>query len=228
MAIELAGVTFYTPRDLSDAGIRRFFPAVRIGTESFVSEVELGEYRDLLAQADIETDRFLPLSEAAARIGVSREEFEGLLWKDSLVPFANTVAFENRWYVSGDDLTRLDPRFDTENYVSLHEAAQEIGTSPVLVDELIRPEERWPERVNGEWYVLRSSVRSLARSPRFDKERYISAYEASLGLRVSTDELRRGMEKGRIPGRKVEAEWYLPRETFETLLAQKAAPEPGA
>ena len=221
MAIEIGGIVHYTPAELAEAGLRGFLPVIRIGAMNYVPETELASIQNRPDMSDIPVDHYLHLPEAAARIGMTVEAFEDYLRGDDLFPAAAPVVYRNRWYLSGEDLGEFDERFNGD-YLSMRDASDFLKISEAFLEDRILSEELIGKRIAGSWWVSRAGVERLSKDPRVDKDRYVSALDASIQLRVSTADLRKGLEKGGIPGKKAGNEWYIPREAFVSML-EKAA-----
>jgi hypothetical protein len=217
MAIEIGGIVHYTPAELAGAGLKRFFQTVLIGGMIYVPETELANILNRPDLADVPVDHYLPLAEASARIGMTVEEFEHYLQGDDLFPAVAPVVYQNRWYLSGESLGEFDERFN-EDRLSIEDAADLLKTTESFLEDRIQSGELAGKRIAGSWWVSRAGVERLTRDPRVDAANYISAVEASKQLRVSTADLRKGLEKGRIPGKKAGNEWYLSREAFAAIL----------
>ncbi|MFW6303832.1 MAG: hypothetical protein ACOC2L_04350 [Candidatus Sumerlaeota bacterium] len=218
MSIEVAGEVFLSQRELSDLGVRKFFRTVRLGPDNFVPWDDVAAEVDL-SRENISPDRCIPLEEAADIIGLPSEEFRDFIVGDELVPRVRAFVYRNCWYVYLEDMKKLDPRFDTEGYLTLEQAADELETEQEVLEPFLTQYDQWPKKVDGKVYVRRDRVELLARQPPFDRKRFLSAYEASIELKVETNELRKQASKGRFRAKKVGSEWYMPREEMEALRA---------
>ena len=217
MVIEIGGIVHYTPAELAEAGLRDFLPVIRIGAMNYVPETELANIQDPPDMSDIPVDHYLHLPEAAARIGMTVEAFEDCLRGDGLFPAVAPVVYRNMWYISVQGLSEYDERF-SEDSLSLKDAANVLKTSEAFLEDRILSEELIGKRIAGSWWVSRAGVERLSKDPRVDKDSYVSALDASMQLRVSTVDLRKDLEKGRIPGKKAGNEWYIPREALVSML----------
>jgi hypothetical protein len=227
MAIEIGGIVHYTPGELAEAGLRGFLPVIRIGAMNYVPETELANIQDPPDMSDIPVDHYLHLPEAASRIGLTVEAFEDYLRGNDLLPAVAPVVYQNRWYLSGEDLGEFDERFNGD-YLSMRDASDVLKTSEAFLEDRIQSGELTGKRVAGSWWVSRAGVERLSRDPRVDKDNYVSALDASVQLRVSTVDLRKDLEKGRIPGKKSGNEWYIPREALVSMLDKTATDKPQA
>jgi len=227
MAIEIGGIVHYTPGELAEAGLRGFLPVIRIGAMNYVPETELANIQDPPDMSDIPVDHYLHLPEAASRIGLTVEAFEDYLRGNDLLPAVAPVVYQNRWYLSGEDLGEFDERFNGD-YLSMRDASDVLKTSEAFLEDRIQSGELTGKRVAGSWWVSRAGVERLSRDPRVDKDNYVSALDASVQLRVSTVDLRKDLEKGRIPGKKAGNEWYIPREALVSMLDKTATDKPQA
>lgn len=216
MPIQLGGDVFFSQRELADLGIRKFFESVRLGTEYFVAGDDVAASTDLSLK-DFSPKPYLPFDEARLIVGLSVDDFRDFIMGDEFAPRVSPVVYRNCWYVPLEDLKPLDPRFDTESFMTLAQAAKQLETDPEILEPFLTDFDTWPEPVDGKVYVRRERVEVLSKCPPFDHERFLSIYEASVELKVETTKLREQALRGRFAAKQAGAEWYITRKTLEEL-----------